>query len=231
MNLNVPVYSFPVTVLILSIVMVVRYFFLAGGFYLLTKRSKAASRKQMRREMLWSVISSLVFGFFGAVLIHAFLNGKTKIYFRIEEWGLTYLFLSLGLYLFIHDTYFYWTHRLLHLVKFEKVHYIHHESRIPTAWTSFAFHPVEALIQAIILPVLVFLIPIHWSMLVAFLLIMSVCGVINHLGVEFYPPFLEKKLKLISASHHQLHHQKVKHNFGLYFTFWDHWMNTEWERP
>ena len=235
---DLPIYPFPVTFLILSVVMIIRYFLLAGGAYLFTLKTrpnpiekKRVSPIQIKRDIKWSVLSSLVFAFFGAILIEAWHSGITLIYLNPSEKGLWYLPVSFFVYLFLHDTYFYWTHRLLHMKSLRRFHLAHHESLIPTAWTSFSFHPVEGIIQSLILPVLVMVIPIHWTMFILFLLVMSVCGIFNHLGYEFYPSFFEKKLHLISATHHQIHHGRLQYNLGLYFTFWDKIMNTEWERP
>ena len=127
----------------------------------------------------------------------------------------------------MHDTYFYWSHRLSHKFYHLKIHHAHHKSRIPTAWTSFSFHPVEALLQAIIIPAMVFFIPVHLSVLLIVLTIMTAFGLTNHLGYEIYPSFFERKLSLITARHHQVHHSHLSKNFGLYFTFWDKWMGTE----
>lgn len=214
--------------------MLSRYFLLAGLFRVICKKSHkepidkgTVSPRQIKRDIYWSVQSSLIFALAGTVLIKLWQAGETQIYYDFQQYGLWYLIFSLGIYLFIHDTYFYWTHRLLHVFQFKKCHFVHHESRIPTAWTSFSFHPIEAVIQALILPVLVILIPIHWTVLVSFLVIMSLCGLLNHLGFDFYPSFLEKKFSLISATHHQRHHKQVTVNYGLYFTFWDKLMKTE----
>lgn len=232
--MELPVYSFSVTFLILSAVMLIRYFILAGTFRFICKKTGKApidqgpiSSHQIKRDIYWSIQSSLIFALAGTVLIKLWQVGQTKIYYDVGEYGSWYLVISLGIYLFIHDTYFYWTHRLLHLYQFKRCHFVHHESRIPTAWTSFSFHPAEAVIQALILPVLVLTVPIHWIVLVTFLIIMTICGLLNHLGFDFYPSFLEKKFSLISATHHQLHHKKVTVNYGLYFTFWDKLMRTE----
>ena len=232
--IQLPVYSFPVTFLILSAVMVVRYFLLSGTFRFICKHAGKppidkgfVSSQQIKRDIYWSIQSSIVFALAGTVLIKLWQAGQTSIYYEAQKYGLWYLLISLGIYLFIHDTYFYWTHRLLHRYQFKKCHFVHHESRIPTAWTSFSFHPIEAIIQALILPVMVWLVPIHWVVLIAFLMIMSVCGLMNHLGFDFYPTILEKKISLISATHHQRHHKQVTVNYGLYFTFWDKLMKTE----
>jgi sterol desaturase/sphingolipid hydroxylase (fatty acid hydroxylase superfamily) len=32
---------------------------------------------------------------------------------------------------------------------------------------------------------------------------------------------------ITGVTHHDLHHQDARWNFGLYFTWWDRWMGTE----
>lgn len=233
---RLPILSFEITLLVMSIVMIIRYFLMSSIFISIIKLLKIApiesvviSSEQIKRDILWSIMSSLIFALVVTIMIKLWQSGMTQIYYDLSDYPWWYSLFSLGLYFFCHDTYFYWSHRLLHLFQYHKVHYVHHESRIPTAWTSFAFHPLEALVQAIVLPALIVLIPIHIVGLIVFFTMMSIFGVMNHLGVELYPLILERKFFLISASHHQQHHRKVSVNFALYFTFWDKWMKTEFQ--
>lgn len=192
--IDLPVYPFHITFLILFAVMVIRYFMLAGLFYYSSNKSLrplitpiSSSEKRTSDDIKWSVISSSVFALSGAILINLWQSGKTLIYTDIGRYGFLYLIISLPLLMFVHDTYFYWTHRLLHSkVLFKRFHLAHHQSRIPTAWTSFAFHPGEAIIQAIILPLMLMIIPVHWMVLVAFLMIMTILGILNHLKLPDY---------------------------------------------
>lgn len=218
--------AFLLSFIILSVIMVGRYFLMAGVFAHLWPM-KERNRSQVRRDIKWSLMSSSIFAFFGALVIFSWEKGWTKIYLDIGAFPFWYIPLSLVLYLFVHDTYFYWTHRWMHQHYFRQIHFAHHESRDPTAWTSFAFHPYEAVIQAILLPVLILMVPIHLSILGVFLVLMSLFGVTNHLGHEIYSENLSKKYSLITATHHDLHHKKMTYNFGLYFSFWDKWMRTE----
>lgn len=227
-------YSYAVTFIIMVFIMVVRY--LAGSlvFYLYAKRTSRPSlsdgvikKEHIKHDIASSIYSSLVFAVFGTLLITLWEKGKTSVYLDFHQYPLWYLPLSFGIYLLIHDAYFYWTHRLFHLPQFLKFHVTHHRSRNPTAWTSFSFHPVEALIHAVYLPVMVMLIPVHWSILGLYLLVMSLFGITNHLGLEIYPRWTEHRLKLITATHHQKHHHHMNENFGLYFTFWDLLMGSE----
>jgi Delta7-sterol 5-desaturase len=230
-----PVFTPYQTFLFLTLVMLIRYFALAGTFYFICWRTsrppishKPRGADQNLQDIKWSVLSSFIFAGAGTLLISLWHGGHTRIYLNVTDYGWVYFMLSLPLYLFLHDTYFYWSHRLLHRgVLYRRIHKVHHHSTIPTAWTSFSFHPLEALLQALVLPLLVVLLPIHWTLLVLFLTLMTILGILNHLGYEFYPAVLERRFKFITASHHQFHHQQVKKNFGLYFTWWDHWMQTE----
>jgi sterol desaturase/sphingolipid hydroxylase (fatty acid hydroxylase superfamily) len=131
----------------------------------------------------------------------------------------------------MHDTYFYWTHRWLHLPSiYRRFHKVHHESINPTPWTSFSFDPVESMMTAIIIPILVFIIPIHISMLILLLTLMTIFGVVNHTGYEVYPRSWMRGFwsqNWITPTHHTLHHHKFNCNYGLYFRFWDQLMNTD----
>ncbi|MEO1489773.1 MAG: sterol desaturase family protein, partial [Pseudomonadota bacterium] len=139
--------------------------------------------------------------------------------------------LSVFLYLFVQDTWFYWTHRAMHQPRlFRAAHAVHHESRPPTVWTAMSFHPIEALSGAIVVPILVFIVPIHIAMLAVVLAIATVMGVTNHMGWEMFPRWLvQGRLGkwLISASHHERHHEEYRCNFGLYFRFWDRVCGTD----
>jgi sterol desaturase/sphingolipid hydroxylase (fatty acid hydroxylase superfamily) len=130
-----------------------------------------------------------------------------------------------------HDTWFYWSHRLMHRpALFRVAHTVHHASRMPTVWTAMSFHPWEALTGAIVIPVLVFVIPIHVSALAVVLSIMTLMGVTNHMGWELFPRWIVDGVAgrcLITASHHQRHHSDYRCNYGLYFRFWDRTCGTD----
>jgi lathosterol oxidase len=228
---------------VLSLIIIGRYFAIAGFFYwVLWKRPGNLLRarrltdimppaKLIRSEIRWSVIASFIYAVPGVVVIEAWKNGHTALYTEISQFGWVYLLMSIGVYLFLHDTYFYWTHRLMHRPKlFPVFHRVHHESRQPTPWAGFSFHPYESILGALILPVLVFLIPIHVGALLFILTLMTVVSVTNHSGFEILPDEILRGFigrHWISASHHNLHHLNYRCNFALYFRFWDKVMNTD----
>lgn len=93
-----------------------------------------------------------------------------------------------------------------------------------------SFHPVEALTGAVVIPVLVFVLPLHVAVLGCVLAIMTLMGITNHMGWEMFPRALVRSRAggwLITASHHQRHHEQYQCNFGLYFRFWDRLCGTD----
>lgn len=210
-----------------------------GVFYKMGAR-KYASRKvsagewkkgQFRKEILYSALTSFIFSLSGVVMLWAWQRGQTAIYTELSASDWFYLPLSLAMALFVHETYYYWAHRLMHDPKvFRAVHKTHHESLISSPWTAFSFHPWESLLQAAIVPLIVWLLPMHVFAILAMLSIMTVSAVINHLDIEIFPENFDKHWLgqwLIGATHHSLHHSEFTTNYGLYFTFWDRWMGTE----
>jgi Delta7-sterol 5-desaturase len=225
------------------LVVVGRYILIAGLFHLWfciwkkdkwTNRSlskKKIDQKQFNTEIKWSVITSLIFAVAGSFTALLWQKGYTRLYIDTDRYGLWYLPVSLLISMFVHETYYYWLHRWMHQPKiFRLLHKVHHDSNTTSAWTAFSFHPLEGLLQAIILPITIIIIPIHVYVLLFQLTIMTFSSVINHLEIETYPANFHKHFIgkwIIGATHHSLHHKQFKYNFGLYFTFWDKWKKTE----
>lgn len=231
------------TTLILFLIIIGRYFLVAGMFYTIFYRwypyrwnSRKINHKkyksgQFRKEVTWSCITAMIFSLSGTITLILWQKGFTKVYLNWSDYPIWWIPLSLVLSLIVHETYYYWVHRWMHLPKvFKIVHKVHHESNITSPWTAFSFHPLEGLLQAIFLPALVMFVPLHLYVLIFQLTIMTLSSVINHLDIEIYPANFYKHpigKWLIGASHHSLHHRQFKYNYGLYFTFWDKWKRTE----
>ena len=222
--------------LAMTAIVALRYLAASGLFAVATARIRPGLydglSPQIRREIGWSLASAAIYGIPAGVVGWGWANrGWTQIYTQWGDWPLWYLPLSVFLYLFAHDTWFYWTHRLMHRPKWFRIaHAVHHASRPPTAWAAMSFHPIEALTGALVIPLLVFVIPIHVAMLGTVLAIMTVMGVTNHMGWEMFPRRLVHSAVgnwLITASHHQRHHDEYRCNYGLYFRFWDRLCKTD----
>lgn len=224
-------------------ILLIRYFGTAGSFYVYYLRiknnatekkllsSRPAKKKQLKKEIYWSIISSAIFAFFGAVTYWLWLHDLTAIYLNPLEYGYWYLPFSLLIVMLLHETYYYWLHRTMHHPKIYKiVHKVHHQSLSTTPWTAFSFHPSESVLEALILPIILLIVPLHIYVLLFYLIFMTFSSVINHLDIEIYPAFFRKSAfgKLwIDATHHHLHHKEFHTNYGLHFTFLDKIMGTE----
>lgn len=219
-----------------SVMVALRYFLASGLFSWLTERVRpglySSRGPQIRREIAWSLTAAAIYGTPAGLMLWSWRNlGWTRVYTDFTAWPLWYLPLSVLVYLFVQDTWFYWIHRAMHEPRlFRIAHAVHHKSRPPTAWTAMSFHWVESLTGAIVIPLLVFLVPIHVAMLGAVLGIATIMGVTNHMGWEIFPRRLVHSglgYWLITASHHERHHEDYRCNFGLYFRFWDHVCGTD----
>ena len=159
----------------MTLIVGVRYLLASGAFALATKARHpnlyAGLDPQIRREIWWSLASAAIYGVPAGIVAWGWQNrGWTQIYADIHAWPLWYWPLSVFLYLFAHDSWFYWTHRLMHHPRvFRVAHAVHHASRPPTAWAAMSFHPWEALTGAVVMLTLTLStlgLPLLWMLVV-----------------------------------------------------------------
>ena len=188
-------------------------------------------RSQFLSELRWSMVSSAIFSLSGCILGWMYLKGYTKVYLELGLYGYWYLPVSLVAVMLLHETYYYWLHRWMHIPSvYRIVHKVHHDSHVTSPWTAFSFHPLESVIQALFLPIVLCIVPMNAWVLLLLMTVMTVSGFINHLGYEVYPKgsYHHPVGKwFIGATHHARHHKQYRYNFGLYFTFWDRLTKTE----
>lgn len=245
--INVPDMSEPLyfilCVTLFFIVIVGRYLLIAGLFYAIyycwfprkldTRKlsAKRYRRGQLRTEITWSTLTSIIFAVAGAGTVLLWQKGFTSIYTDIQQYSWWYLPVSLIAAMFFQETYYYWLHRAMHHPTiFRIVHKVHHDSQTTSPFTAFSFHPLEGVIQALALPLTLVLIPMHPFVILVNLTLMTFSSVINHLNLEIYPGVFYKNAIgrwIIGATHHAMHHKQYRYNFGLYFTFWDKFARTE----
>ncbi len=221
----------------MSLMVALRYFMASGMFAGLTQIIRpglyAGQSRQIAMEIRYSLIAALIYGAPAGIVFWLWRHHDySLLYSDWSAYPLWYLPVSVAIYLFVQDSWFYWTHRAMHHwpALFKLAHAVHHKSRPPTAWTAMSFHPIESLSGAIVVPLLVFVVPIHLAMLGVVLSVATVMGVLNHMGWEILPRrFVHSALGgwLISASHHEKHHEDYRCNFGLYFRFWDRVCGTD----
>jgi len=215
-----------------------RYFMMAGLafllFYIVWRNRFFYQKIQTRfpknqdylREIFYSFLTICIFSFVSVVLfVHPQVAPHTTRYLQISDYGWTYYFMVYPLMFLMHDTYFYFSHRLMHhKALFKWFHLVHHKSTNPSPWAAYAFHPLEAVVEVGIVIIFLFTIPIHKSHLLIFFLMMIIYNVYGHLGYELYPKGFSKSAigRWINTSvNHNQHHQYFTGNYGLYFLFWD----------
>ena len=224
------------------ILLTLHFMLIAGGlfmvFYIWKKtkylylkiQQRFPSKKDVTREIKYSISTSIIFSVVIVLVMWASAEDITLIYRPIDKYGYGYFVFSIFLMILIHDAYFYWTHRLLHWKPlFKRVHVVHHMSLNPTPFSAYAFHPIEALVEVGIVPVIVFIVPYHYLALTIFSGYALVMNIMGHMGYEFFPKSFARNKAANwhnSATHHNMHHRYVKYNFGLYFNLWDRWMKT-----
>lgn len=222
---------------------IARYFLLAGIpfliFYLLFPdkfsknkiQTRFAKRKDFMREIFHSMQTTFILAGVSLLIIHSPLRNYTLIYESISTYPVWWIPVSVLLALIVHDTYFYWMHRTVHHpMLFRRIHLLHHKSVNPSPWASYSFHFLEGILEAMVVPVILLLIPMHLLALVLFTFSSFAINVYGHLGYEVAPRWFRHSLLFEifnTSTHHNLHHAKFKGNYGLYFRFWDRLMKTE----
>jgi len=219
-----------------------RYFLFAGLAWLLAYglfRNCWSHRKiiprlpqasEVRREVGYSLVTLVLFGLIGAATISAARQGWTQMYWKIPEHGWGWFFGSIVAAILLHDTYFYWTHRLMHHPRlFPVFHRVHHLSNNPSPWAAYSFAPAEAVVEAGIFPLTVMVLPIHPLAFGLFMLWQILFNVAGHTGFEFHPKWVMNtplRFLLNTPTNHVMHHEKMRGNYGLYFNVWDRLMGT-----
>nr|WP_294908490.1 sterol desaturase family protein [uncultured Lacibacter sp.] len=220
-----------------------RYLILAGVAFLiwyivLRKRIyfnkiqlRFPSVKDYQREIFFSLFTMFLFSFVAWFFLgQQEIRKHTLFYKDIDQYSQLYFWLAFPLSLLVHDTYFYWIHRLMHHPKLFRVfHLIHHKSTNPSPWAAFSFHPLEGILEVGVLVLILYIMPLTKFHLLFFFLFQMFYNVYGHLGWELFPKNFQRtwigRWINTSVTHNQ-HHQYFTGNYGLYFLFWDRLMGT-----
>jgi Delta7-sterol 5-desaturase len=219
-----------------------RYGLVAGiawvlGYWVFKKRwsqrkiiQRDPSAADLRRELSWSLLTGLIYGLVGTGTLLLCRAGWGQFYTKFSNHSMAWFWCSIPIIIVIHDTYFYWTHRLMHHRRlFRWFHRVHHQSTNPSPWAAYAFSPLEALVQAGIFPIVVFIMPTHPLAFMLFMIWQIGFNVAGHTGFEYHPRwFMDTWLgkAFNTPTHHVQHHERLRGNYGLYFNVWDRLMGT-----
>lgn len=114
-----------------------------------------------------------------------------------------------------HIVEYYW-HRLMHLKYFYAIfHKYHHFYKSPEVWDDMYIHPVEAFGYYCILYSPPFLFHTHIYSFIIYMVIMGLCGVLDHSGIKLGVPLF------YNTEDHDLHHSKFNINYCFPFPWMD----------
>lgn len=183
---------------------------------------------QVRSEILYSLASIAIFGVYGALTVWLDARGTVRI-----VWSLAPVrgVLDIAFMVVWNELHFYACHRALHTRwLFRHVHRVHHRSAVPTPWSTYAFHPLEA---ALLGSVMVTAMLVHDLSIVSVIVYPLVSLAMNCLGHLNYALFEDRAVgKVLAASvRHSQHHRKVTGNFGFLIPQLDAWLGTAFPEP
>ena len=188
--------------------------------------------RQLVREALFSVRSVAVYSTVG--LGYALLDRMGLLWGRAvaEDLGPVWAVFAFAVMAVAHDTWFYWTHRIMHHPRlFRRFHRTHHLSHNPSPFTAYSFDVSEAAVQALFVLVFVAVFPITPQTVGLYVVFQIARNTIGHCGYELFPATRDGSRPLFdwmtTVTHHDLHHARAGTNYGLWFTWWDRWMGTE----
>lgn len=182
---------------------------------------------QLRREWRQSLHSVLIFGI-GMIVPWGLLQlGWARLEPDAGPWRIT---IEIVVLLIWNDVHFWINHRLLHTRLLGRFHGDHHRSIVTTPWSTYSFHPIEALMlgNVILLPMVV-----HdfsfWS-LASVPVLSLLLNVIGHSNYDFFPGVSDTHALAASRRHH-LHHARPNGNYGFALAFMDRLMRTRVALP
>ena len=219
-----------------------RYFLFTGSafivFWVLLRSRLGHRRIQRRAPKRKSIVHDLKHSVVGLMAITVATTavsvlrplGMMQIYDDPAGLGWGYFALSVGVLVLGHDTYIYWTHRLIHRkALFRRFHAVHHRSSNPNPFSSYSLGWLDGMIHGLYLPLMAVVMPLNLGAIAVFLVLMMTVNVYVHLGYELLPRGFARHPVLgwiATSTFHNLHHQRSHCNYGTYFTWWDRLMGT-----
>jgi Delta7-sterol 5-desaturase len=174
------------------------------------------SKTQLLFEIKQSAFSILIFGFSSLPLAYFI---RTNV-IHLRENTLQNTIIGLFVLTIWNEFHFYIIHRIMHLPALMKhVHYVHHRSVVPSVFSVYSFHPLEA---ALLSSVLLCIAPFFDFCSAALMLFPTVSILINFIGHSNYRLALKTNQKwLLFATKHNDHHGKAGREFGFMTNFMD----------
>ena len=190
-------------------------------------QKKERQAPQLKIEITYSLLTIPIRALFFWFVVYK--SGTLRPAFELTKDVPAFFF-----YYLIYDPYFYWTHRLLHWGwLYRNIHVVHHRSVNPTPFASFSFHPVESILGLLYMLPFVYIFNPSLLLFVLLMILTDIGNLAGHTGFEFLPrPTVSSWWGkwITTPTHHNMHHQFSRYNFGLYWSGWDKYFGTHHPR-
>lgn len=178
---------------------------------------------QVRRETAQACGSILIFGA-GVALPWGMLQlGWARL--AMDPSGARIALEVAALFLW-NELHFYACHRLLHTRPLRRFHAAHHRSHTPTPFSTYAFHPVEALLLGSVPLLPMLLHDFSFQALLCLPLLSILLNALGHANYEFTRTAPARGL-LGASRRHALHHARYHGNYGFLLPVFDRLAGTE----
>jgi lathosterol oxidase len=173
-------------------------------------------QKQYSFEIKHSLISIIIFGFSGIPVVYLIREG----YVEVLPDSILNILIGVTILTLWNEVHFFVVHRIMHLpFMMRRFHWIHHRSVIPTVYSVYSFHWLEALLLSTVpLSIMPF---IHFAPMAIFLYptISILLNFSGHCNYRFGNG--DGNRWQIFATKHNEHHSKGLKNYGFATFFLD----------
>ena len=160
-----------------------------GIFWTIPFFSKAKEGRAKDHNFLTTLnlINASLFAF---IVTELCVSGSSKMSFStVTEYGVYHIIKDLLLAVTYENFAEYYWHRFLHSkLLYKKYHKFHHHIKSPEPWDDMYIHPYEAIVYYIILYSPPFLFSCHYYSFLLYMVIMGLCGTLDHSGVKINLP-------------------------------------------
>jgi len=178
---------------------------------------------QVKGEIGRSLISIAIFAAYGVLTIAADRAG----WISIRWWESAGRFMvDLTIMTLWNEIHFYACHRFLHLPWwYRRVHIVHHQSVVPTPFSTYSFHWCEAALLSSVMILLLLVMPLGIGTVLLFPAISLALNSIGHMNYAIFPHKLSSAIPA-ACRRHTMHHGRVHGNFGFYLPWLDALLHT-----
>ena len=178
---------------------------------------------QLRREILDACVSIVIFGAGLIVPWWLLRSGWAQL---TSDPSTLRIIAEVFVLFFWNELHFYANHRLLHTPWLRRFHADHHRSHTPTPFSTYAFHPVEAVMLGSVPLIPMLLHDFSFAALFCLPILSIVLNGLGHANYEFSRR-APAHGPLGASRRHHLHHACYSGNYGFLLTFFDRVMRTE----